>query len=979
VIALGNLAGELKASLEAAVRGADLELLLTREPARAFVELERDGALAMLVDIATLGAEQFCKRARGTERLRSVPVIGMSRHPNELGFARVFAWGADDLVPLGAVAPLERRLKVLCTTQRPDTAGFGQAVVAEATTQRRALVGRVLAQAGYDVKFAVDRGAVELYASQAETRLVVISAALGDPRRMIEAAARAGALPTWIVTAEARSVARLASSLSGLDRVAVTSTSGSPEDVLFLANELVFGKGTRRREWRALYATPVAFRARGEASDDYGFSYDASPGGLYVRSLLPCDADEVEVELRLPNRDERVRLTGKVARRFAFGSGAIASAPPGFSVKLEGPPDTLERWADACQKLIAGASDALTNPPPDGRSAGEIAPTISESGLAVPPATLTIESVVAPLPRAVLEDVEKGSDVGELLAATLDEQTLALVGTKPVTIDADTLDVREERPSEIALRIPSELLEEAAAAAAALAAAPTDAPGLSDPPARLPLPAPQSSPDNALAKTAVVDPEKTPLVDPRFDWDSDAKTEVRQSRPDTEAPAADVRQSRPDTEAAAPDVRQSRPDTEAAAPSVRQSRPDTEAAAPSVRQSRPDADAAATRRSRPDVEQAPPPDQQAGAHEAPAPAHGPSAPARQEPSPAPSPAAPLTPAAAPLAPPPVPPRGQRATMIGVAPPALGSAPIAQGGKTQVLPPPRAKAPSSPGISDPLAAPPPVAPADPPKTAAFEPVAQALGNAATMLAAPAFVPPVERSSPAVPSPAEANPSAPSRAALNAAAAAVANAAAKDAVPEAAPYVDGDRVEQPPSGRGKGLLIALIALMAVGGAILLLAPLGKAPDATTQANPEPTPPANPSGANPAEPPVTPTAASPPATEPAPTASAEPAAPGSAATAAATEKAAQSAAAPDHPPIEFDLRKLAADRGVLYVRSSAKARVFVHGTDYGETNSVLVTSCGIRFVRLGHALGNFVEPGSSYVIKCGRINEIAIEPAP
>src|SRR5687768_9197648 len=91
VIALGNLQGELKSALEGAVQGAGLELFLTREPARAFVELERGGALAVLVDMATLGAEQFCKRARSAERLRGVPVIGMSRTPNELGFARVFA------------------------------------------------------------------------------------------------------------------------------------------------------------------------------------------------------------------------------------------------------------------------------------------------------------------------------------------------------------------------------------------------------------------------------------------------------------------------------------------------------------------------------------------------------------------------------------------------------------------------------------------------------------------------------------------------------------------------------------------------------------------------------------------------------------------------------------------------------------------------------------------------------------------------
>ena len=103
------------------------------------------------------------------------------------------------------------------------------------------ILGLLAARAGARVVYAVDRGSVELYASQAETRIVVISATLGDPRKLIEAAAKAGGLATWIVTAEARSVARLASSLAGLERVVVTSTAGSPEDILFLANEIVFG------------------------------------------------------------------------------------------------------------------------------------------------------------------------------------------------------------------------------------------------------------------------------------------------------------------------------------------------------------------------------------------------------------------------------------------------------------------------------------------------------------------------------------------------------------------------------------------------------------------------------------------------------------------------------------------------------------------------------------------------------------------
>ena len=79
------------------------------------------------------------------------------------------------------------------------------------------------------------------------------------------------------------------------------------------------------------------------------------------------------------------------------------------------------------------------------------------------------------------------------------------------------------------------------------------------------------------------------------------------------------------------------------------------------------------------------------------------------------------------------------------------------------------------------------------------------------------------------------------------------------------------------------------------------------------------------------------------------------------------------PGHAPLISTLRPGVVD----VVLGGSKARVFVHGTDYGETNTVLVTTCGIRFVRLGHKLGDFIEPGSSYVVKCGKLTELKIEP--
>jgi DNA-binding response OmpR family regulator len=866
VIALGNLAGELKTALEAAVRAAGLELLLTREPARAFVELERDGALAVLVDMATLGAEQFCKRARGTERLRSVPVIGMSRHPNELGFARVFAWGADDLVPLGARLPLERRLQVLRDTPPADTTGFGQAVVAEATTQRRALVGRVLSQAGYDVKFAVDRGAVELYASQSETRLVVISAALGDPRRIIEAAAKAGALPTWIVTVEARSTARLAASLAGLDRVAVTSTAGSPEDVLFLANELVFSKGTRRREWRALYATPVAFRPAGGDSDEYGFSYDASPRGLYVRSLLPCATESVEVELRLPSRDERVRLSGKVAKRFAFGSGAIASAPPGFSVHLEGPEDALGRWMEACSELIAAASSESLPPRPRSPSQPVLqSPGLGarEVALAVPPATVSIESVVAPLPIEAKPAADETTDVGELLAATLDEQTLTEFGTRPVTIDRDG-GVREERPSEFGAGLSS------------LVPPSEPAPDLSIPP---PVSAP-SAPPAEDAATLPPPVEQAPATPHSIDWDADAKTAVRESQPFLSEPAQPL------------------PASDAEPPSL----PFALAAA--------DPAPLPARNDEPSVAEPP-------AEKAPA-----LAPEKE--------VKPAAFAATVLGPPPVPRRSMgSAPNIGVAPP---PPPPRSSPKTAVAPP-AAAAPSSPGAPGnqetlPLGfqkQPAPIPIPEPPRAARHEPRAVA-------------------------------PAPPRRSRFWVFLTAAVGATVLGV---GAGFV----LHKPAPGAGTGF-----------GA-------GSSSPAATTAPPTVAPETASVESNaPSSPPATAPIASGPAAAPPPTAraSAETALPSSSASAppAAVATAAPAPAAPS-PATSVDLRRLAADRSALIVHSSVSAHVFVHGTDYGETNRPLVTSCGIRFVRLGRAPGDFLEPGRSYVLKCGRLNELSIEP--
>jgi hypothetical protein len=731
---------------------------------------------------------------------------------------------------------------------------------------------------------------------------------------MIEAAARSGGLPTWIVTAEARSVARLASALSGLDRVAVTSTSGSPEDVLFLANELVFGKGPKRRELRALYATPVAFRAQNSDSDEYGFSYDASPSGVYVRSLLPCETEDVEVELRLPNRDERVRLYGRVARRFAFGSGSIASAPPGFSVKLDGPAPALGDWAEACRALIAGASDAFSDPPPRPRQAsisgfgaatGAPSGAAGNAGLALPPASLTIESVVAPLPADVLSAVHEGSDVGELLAATLDEQTLTNVGSKPVTIDPDTLDVREERPSEF-MRPADDDAPETLPRGGSRERAPTRTRG-SEPAPRLPLPAPKVGSDPNTVRRFT--PAPRVLTPSDFDPEDNEETVVRASRPELESPAP------PTLEAPL-----------ALGPSPQGAELTAAPERPALDVERIEAESVAS-------SPLPQPD---------APARAPAEQKPRLPLPAPTEA-----------------WGPGQTML-----------LNPAGKRPLPPPDRSRPQSSPGrgsvpdrelvaLANPFGAPELVPLAEP------LPPPRAATASSPALDAPR---PPAASAPSLDAPRPPAASAPS------VAAAPVRVAAASAPTIAEPAEESAR----PSGskRTVVILLALAAAVALGvGWIVLLpnegdqTPANGSVDTSATLERAPATP-QPAAAEPGARADEATSATAAPVEP------EEAAPSPAAPTTASAAASAPAAALSEVPA-FDTTKLFADRAALFVHSSVDARVFVHGTDYGRTNQMLVTSCGTRFIRLGRSRGDFLGPGSSHVLKCRKVNELRLEP--
>jgi hypothetical protein len=217
-----------------------------------------------------------------------------------------------------------------------------------------------------------------------------------------------------------------------------------------------------------------------------------------------------------------------------------------------------------------------------------------------------------------------------------------------------------------------------------------------------------------------------------------------------------------------------------------------------------------------------------------------------------------------------------------------------------------------------------------------------------------------------------------------------------VPEAAPAPAPSKDAPPPPDptppiptRSSPVAFVLIAVLALGvgiGGGLLFLQRSKAKPAEPDAGPtaakvvETESPQGVPDSVPPPPTTEPSASAEarPSAAPSPTESDVPAVPASAAAAPAETAAPEEKAAPPAvPPASFDLDKIPGDRAALLVRSSATARVFVHGKDYGETNQYLLTSCGIRFVRLGRGFNAFIEPGRSIVVKCGRVTEVTIEP--
>jgi CheY-like chemotaxis protein len=372
LLVLARLDPEQKRVLGVTATANELELFVLESVDSALTWLERNQPRLVVFDTALPKADKLCAKVRSKKALALVPIIGIAAEINDALAPKLYGMGADDLIPPAFGSALMARLRAMPKEASlhppPDR---GKAVVADADKTRGDVFGRVLANAGYDVKFALDELSLKFYAQQTDIKVVVANGEIGDPGALITQARQAGSKAAWIVTAQRRDLESFAAKLAPLASTRVMGLGAPPENVLFTSNELL-SAGTRpaRHSPRLLYATTVLFRDSGADLDELGSTYNVSAGGLYVRTMAPAPNVPVWLELRPPRSKQWVRLEGRVAWQRPFHQAAGATVPPGFGVELTaGLGSALAAWREGYAALGEQEAAARRAPPPPPRPA----------------------------------------------------------------------------------------------------------------------------------------------------------------------------------------------------------------------------------------------------------------------------------------------------------------------------------------------------------------------------------------------------------------------------------------------------------------------------------------------------------------------------------------------------------------------------------------------------------------------------------
>ncbi len=337
---------------------ASLDIVHQATTVGAAAYLEKNRPYAVLVDLSTKVASDIFRSLRKSPNWAETPLIALTNPHSDSVFAEAIRSGADDVVRSTDVESLAVRLRAakLAATRTPEVRG--NALVAGADAEFRVMAGRVLAGAGYEVEFALDATDVWNVAAYGNVSLIVTTEDLpaGNSIAILEASRAAKREIPFVLAVSARHRARTWVRTRKLNKVALCDVAGTPDELLFAANELLFApQKSRRTSPRASYGTRAWIRPVGGNEDIVAFTYNISRGGMFVRTLYPfASAEAVWIDVKPPYGDRRVRLSAVGTWHRPFGPLGPALSPPGTGFQITGGlPGEQKLWEEGADKVTA--------------------------------------------------------------------------------------------------------------------------------------------------------------------------------------------------------------------------------------------------------------------------------------------------------------------------------------------------------------------------------------------------------------------------------------------------------------------------------------------------------------------------------------------------------------------------------------------------------------------------------------------------
>jgi len=324
-------AADVRAMVSETLRSLGYEAAAFESSARALDAMGRRPPSALLTDLnlSSMPGDELCKRVKESRALSRIPVIIFTSADSSPEVMRSWRAGADDFLPKPVQRPqLRAKLEAL------SRAGAAEEVVSVLSRPGehhrllfvddsrffRTVLGGALEHSGFQLIYARSGAeALEL----AEAHAAQIDAVLSDLNMPgmdgLEFASALRQKPGW----EKKPILVMSATEISPERVqAAEALTGSKllEKRLFPVEAIVSRVSTAvgpkvevlRAAERVPFFSVVEFRAAGTTDFLTGFSYDVSPGGIFVRSLTPLPAGTA-VEMR-------VKITARTPVPSCFGT-----------------------------------------------------------------------------------------------------------------------------------------------------------------------------------------------------------------------------------------------------------------------------------------------------------------------------------------------------------------------------------------------------------------------------------------------------------------------------------------------------------------------------------------------------------------------------------------------------------------------------------------------------------------------------------